>query len=182
MSVNPSGGVLYQYSQYPGTGPQGFWLLAREDRSAGTGGTGGAGGTGGTIKPIIPRNLIVPAPINPAKPFLVATCPPEVADECAIRVWAYAQFGAVPTARDSAVKKRPKKRPKKAALLATGSLALKPNSKGKIKLVFSRAGRKALAPHRAVRIRIRVQVTYNGHPHVFVVPDKISAPRKHHGR
>jgi hypothetical protein len=178
MTVNPLGGVLYQYSQYTGTGAA-VWLLAREDRSAGTGGGGGggSGGTGGTIKPIVPQNLIVPAPINPANPLIVATCPPEVADECAIRVWAYAQFGAIPRARDSAAKKPPK-----AVLLAKGSLTLRPNTKGKIKLHFSSAGRKALAPHRAVRIRIRVQVTYNHQRHVFVVADKISARLKHHGR
>jgi hypothetical protein len=183
MSVNPSGGVLYEYSQYPRTGPPGVWLLAREDRSASTGGGGtGGGGTGGggkKIKPIVPQNFVVPAPIDPAKPLIVATCPPEVADECAIRVWAYAQFGAVPVVRASAARKKAPK----AVLLGTGAAVLRPGTKGKIKLVFSPAGRKALQAKHAIRIRIQVRVTYDHHAHVFVFADKISAPRRaaHHG-
>lgn len=86
-------------------------------------------------------------------------------------MWAYARFGAVPVTTASVARKKARK----AVLLATGSVVLRRNSKGHITLRFSAAGRKALRAGRAVRIRIRVQMTYNHQRHVFIYTSKISA-------
>jgi hypothetical protein len=235
MSVNPSGGALYEYGQYNAMGVPGTFLLPREDRTGGqhtltvsvsgsgkvtgngincpsvcshgypsgtmvalsatptsgsgatfTGWSGACAGKGacavtisateavtatftGLVKPIVPRKLVIVAPLDPAHPEYVATCPPEVADECAMRVAAFAAFGAVPTAAG---------KPRKAQLLGNGSIVLKPGKHGKIKIKFTPAGKRALALGRSVRIRIKVDLRYNGKHVSFTVSTTIRAPRK----
>ena len=238
MSVNTSGGVLYEYSQYT-QGGNSFWLLPYEDRTQGAGqptltvsvngagtvkgaaiacpsacthnypagtnvaltatpatgatfagwsgvcsGTGAcnvtmsanrnvtAKFTGGGVPAIVARKLIVLRPLDPAFPFVAATCPadPDYAQECTWRVAAYAAFGAIPTA----AKRR------KAQLLGTGSIVLRPGRKGKIKITFTAAGRRALRSGRSLRIRVKFDLRYNGSHHVsFTSTTTISARRGH---
>jgi hypothetical protein len=178
LAVNPAGAALYAYEQYPN-----FYLVPREDRTpapgggggGGGGGTGGgAGGGGGTVPPvlhhilpIVPRALIVVVPLNPANPTYIATCPPEVADECAMRVAAYAAFGAIPSRVGH----------KKAALLGAGTLTLKPGTHGRIKIRFTAAGKRTLSTGRQLKIRIRVDVTASGQRASFTTATKIRARR-----
>jgi hypothetical protein len=238
MSVNASGGALYEYSQYTQTGNN-FWLLPYEDRMQGAGqhaltvsvkGAGSVKGTGidcpsacthnypagtsvaltatpakgatfagwsgacsaksscnvtmsanqsvtatfngGDVAPIVLRKLIVLRPLDPAFPFVAATCPPDpdYAAECTWRVAAYAAFGAIPTA----AKRR------NAQLLGTGSIVLRPGRKGKIKITFTAAGRRALRSGRSLRIRIKFDLRYNGSHHAsFTSTTTISARHRH---
>lgn len=238
MSINASGGALYEYSQYTQTGNN-IWLLAYEDRTQGAGqqpltvslrgagsvkgpgidcpsacthsypagtnvaltatpangatfagwsgacsGTGACNVTmstgqnvtatfnGGGVLPIVPRKLIVLRPLDPAYPFVAVTCPPDpdYAQECTWRVAAYAAFGAIPTAAKH----------RKAQLLGTGSLVLRPGHKGRLKIRFTAAGRRALRSGRSLRIRIRFDLRYRGSQHAtFTSPATISVRHRH---
>jgi hypothetical protein len=177
MAANPLGCVLYEYHQYSSTGDA-LYLLPREDRSS-KNGCGGGGGGGGGFKPIVPRNLIGLVPLDPINPAYVSTCPPGVQDECRFRVGVYAAFGAIPHPAPDA-SQASKRKIKKAALLGTGSTVILPGKKGKIKIKFTAAGRRALRAGRKLTVRVIVTVTYDhGHRASFVGKGKISAPRKH---
>lgn len=134
----------------------------------GSGGSGtGSGGAGGKIVPIVPRNLIVPAAINPDKPFVDALCPPDVTD-CTMRVSAYAAFGAVPTIASAGPRKKAKS-VKPAVLLATGRAVILPGHRARIKLNLTAAGRRALSAGHKVRIQLRVALSYNHGKHASFV-------------
>jgi hypothetical protein len=173
LAINPAGAVLYAYGQYPGS-----YLMPREDRTPAAGGGGGGGAGGGRgggggpgplplphILPIVPRALVLVVPLNPANPTYVATCPPEVADECAMRVAAYAAFGAIPS----------RAAPKKATLLGTGRLTLKPGTRGRIRIRFTAAGKRALSTGRRLKIRVRVDVTASGQHASFTTATTVRA-------
>jgi hypothetical protein len=69
-------------------------------------------------------------------------------------------------------------------VLGTATATVRPGARRKIKIVFTPAGRRALKARRALRIRLRVQLTYNGHIASFTIADTIAAPRstKHSGQ
>jgi hypothetical protein len=125
---------------------------------------------GGGILPIVPQKLIVLRPLDPAYPFVFTLCPPDVADECTWRFAAYAAFGAIPTAA----------KPRKAQLLGTGSIVLRPGQRGKLKITFTAAGRRALRSGRSLRIRVKLDLRYNGRHHAsFTSSTTISARHRH---
>lgn len=168
LAVNPLGGVLYAYLAYPK-----YYLRARESVGAGGGGETPppAPGPGGSpppvhhILPIVPRSLVAVTPLSPLSPALLATCPPEVADECIFRVAAYAAFGAVPSRTGTT----------KAKLLGSGSITLRPGARGRVKLRFTAAGKRALSRGLRLKIRVRVEVTASGQRGSFTVTTYVAA-------
>jgi hypothetical protein len=175
VAINPSGAALYAYNAYPG-----FHLVAREDRTPAPGGGPGAGGPGAGggpaspppaahILPIVPRRLVIVVPLNPASPAYIATCPAGTTD-CAMRVAAYAAFGAIPS-----------RTAQKAKLLGTGRLTLKPGTHGRIKIRFTAAGKRALSRGLRLKIRVKVDVTASGQHASFTTATTIRA-RSHKKR
>jgi hypothetical protein len=121
----------------------------------------------------VPRKLVVIAPLVGAHPVVAATCPPQVADECAFRVSVFTAFGAVPQA--SADGLTPRRAAKHAALLGAARLVLRPGHKGKLRIRLTAAGRRALRAGKRIHVRVLVSVRYNGHVRSFVVTTTLRA-------
>lgn len=191
MAVAPSGGVLYQYSQYSSTG-NAFFLLSREDRgSGGAGGTGGgAGGTGGggsgqppggvlhhgggqTSGPghiaFVARNLVPVRPLDPRNSSIGATCPAAVSGKCTIKIRLYAASGTIARRTKS----------KQALLLGSGTVVLRPGTHGRIRIGFTLAGKRALRAGRRLSVRVKVDVAVAGRKGSFTTVTSITARPRH---
>lgn len=127
------------------------------------GGSGNGPGTTGTtptppvrkILPLVPKDLVVPAPITSRKRTVRVLCPPEVGDECLVHLNVYAAFGAMPKASAAAGKK-------KAALLASVRTRVRPGTSRTVRLKLTKAGRRAARVRRRKAARMVVTVTADG--------------------
>ena len=127
----------------------------------------GAGSSGPSIKPLVPKNLVVPAPITASRPVVTVICPPDVGRECRFRFAIYAAFGALPGQAGAAKKKR------NAVLLARATATLKPGTRKTIKLKLSKAGRKAVRAKRRAKARLVITVTADGRTRTSTLSVKI---------
>ena len=199
LAVNPRGDVLARY----GVGTTRF-AIAFEDAAAppsppppsppgpdpepGTGtppppgppsaspqpGPPPAPGGGSTVRPIVPRTLLITAPVNAFSPAVTVVCPPVASDTCRMRVSVFSRFGALPRARSAA------RRPAKAVALASATATLRPGQRRALKLRLTRDGRRAArsARRRATPVRIVVEATVAGRTVRHVATTRLAPGRR----
>jgi hypothetical protein len=191
MGVGASGTALYVYEATNPDGSFQSWrVLSYEDRSnlggggsggggggggGSGGGGGGSGGGGGHVSPIVPRKLVVVAPLVATHPVVAVTCPPQVAGECAFRLSVFAAFGTVPHASlDTAAKRR---RAKRAPLLGRAAVVVRPGHKGVLRIKLTAAGRRAVASGKAFRVRLVFQIRHDGKTASLLVSTTVRAAK-----
>jgi hypothetical protein len=99
--------------------------------------------------------------------FVTASCPAHVTGRCTFRVAVYGPLSAV----------RAGAKARKAKLLGTGRLTLRPGQSGKIVLNLNRAGRRALLRGQILRVWIRAQFRDLHKLDAFMIKTTFSAPR-----
>ena len=166
VSLEPSGRTLTLHTLYPKV-----YARAFEDPSApppaGGGGTqtpadatpGGGGSAppsdvpgapspGGSdpapfILPIKPVKLVAVGALDPKKPSVSVTCPPEAGRDCLVTVTLRALFQA--NARAAA---------RKTTTIGSVSGKVKPGRKGRLVIKLNRAGRKLVAKRKAAKVQV----------------------------
>ncbi len=201
MAVAPSGGVLYQYSQYSSTG-NAFFLLSREDRgSGGAGGTGGgaggaggtgggAGGTGGGGSGQPPGGVLhhgggqtsgpghiafVARNLVPVRPLDPRNS--SIGATCPAAVSGKCTIKIRLYAASGTIARRTKS--KQALLLGSGTVVLRPGTHGRIRIRFTLAGKRALRAGRRLSVRVKVDVAVAGRKGSFTTVTSITARPRH---